>query len=279
MPNLYATLGAFKAEIGKTTTGDDAVLLRALERASREADAIAGSQGIVKRHFYSELATRTFDGDGTARIAIDDLVSVDTSLKVDQDGDGTYETTLAATTDYWLMPDNPVANTPYTHVELNPYSSVLTRFLCARKLVQIIGRFGYSNETEASGTLGAAIANGTDTAVTMTAGHGLTGGETIVIQTEHLYVSAVATDALTVVRGVNGTTAAAHNNGTAVTRRRFPRLVEEAVIVRAADIWRGTQTGYGQVATDEIGGFQPNPAYAQFKGLLALVSRHPVVVY
>lgn len=273
MPNLYATLAAFKAEIGKTNTTNDTVLLRLLERASRECDSIA------ERQFYSELDTRVFDGDGSNRIAIDDLISVDTSLKVDEDGDGTYETTLAVNTDYWLTPDNPVANTPYTHVELNPESAILTLWPAGRKRVQIIGMFGYSNETEVSGTLGAQIADAATTAVTMTAGHGLTGGETIVIQSEHLYVSAVATDALTVVRGVNGTTAASHANGTAVTRRRFPRLVEEACIVRAADIWRGIQTGYGQVSADEIGGFQSNTAYAQFRGLLATLSRYPVVVY
>lgn len=273
MPNLYAPLGVLKAEVGITGTAQDAVLLRLLERASRECDSAA------QRQFYSELDTHVFDGEGTNRIAIDDVISIDTSLKVDEDGDGTYELTLAASTDYWLTPDNPMANTPYTHVELNPESAVLTLWPKGRKRVQIIGMFGYSNETEASGTLGAQIADAATTAVTMTAGHGLTGGETIVIQSEHLYVLAVATNALTVVRGVNGTTAASHVNGTAVTRRRFPRLAEEACIVRAADIWRGTQTGYGQVASAELGGFQSNTAYAQFRGLLADLSRYPVVVY
>ena len=276
MPNLYVSLGTLKAEIGKSGTSDDAVLLRMLERASREIDSSPYLDD-HRPHFFSEIDTRLFDGDGTELVVIDDLLTA-SSIKADADGDGTYELTLAVDTDYWLRPDNPRQYEPYTHLELNPASGVLTRFPVGRRRIQIIGTFGFSAETEPSGTLGAAVSDTSGTSVTMTAGHGLTGGETIIIGTEQMFVSVVATNALTVVRGVNGSTATTHLNGAAAARRRYHRLVEQACVIRATDIWRGTQTGYGQVATGELGGYQSNTSYAQFVGLLREVSRMPVVV-
>lgn len=267
MPNLYASLGDLKAELQKTGTADDAVLLRSLERASREID------GRCARRFYHESATAYFNGNGREILRLvgaqrepfrGDLISV-TSVKVDGNRDSTFEYTLVANTDYWLA--EPGSGGAGTALEINPYNPQVSPWPKAQRCIEIVGVFGYSNEAEASGTLGAEISSASATSVTMTAGHGLTGGETIIVGTEQMYVSAVSTNTLTVVRGVNGSTAATHSNGAAVTRRRYPRLIEQATVIRAADIWRGTQTGYGQVATSELGGFASNVAFAQFMGL------------
>ena len=269
MANLYASLGMVKAEIGKSNTGDDTVLLRLLDRVSREIDKYAG------RHFYAENATRYFDGNNKPRLLISDLLAV-TTLKVDANNDDTYELTLAASTDYWLYPDNPTQNTPYYRIDLNPLSTQLGAWPRGRRKIQIVGIFGYSQETEPSGTLVEAL-DASETAIDMTAGHGLTGGETIYVGTEQMYVSAVATNTLTVVRGVNGTTAATASDGAAVTRRRFDRNVEEACVVRVADLWRGAQTGYGATVADgELGGFASSTSWAIFRGLVRQVSL-PVV--
>ncbi len=267
--NLYATLGALKAETGKTASGDDAVLLRALERASREID------DACRRRFYALTATRYYAGPRPCsanawgeHLWIDDLAAV-TSVAVDDDGDGTYELTLSADTDYWVHPPNRLTHEPIQRLDVVSVGSPqIGQWPDRERAVKVVGTWGYSAETEASGTLGATITDATGTSVTMSSGHGLTGGETIVVDSEHLYVLTVATNALTVVRGVNGTTAAAHSSGAAVTRRRFPRPIEQAAVIRAADIWRGVQTGYGQVAAGELGGFASNPSYAQFRGLL-----------
>jgi hypothetical protein len=270
MPNLYASLGTVKAEIGKAATTDDTVLLRLTERVSREIDKAAG------RHFYAEIATRYFDGNGRRKLPISDLLSV-TSLKADSNSDDTYDLTLAVNTDYWLYPDNLTQYTPYYRVDLNPLSNQLGGWPRGRRKVQIVGTWGYSQETETSGTLGAAITDVAATSVTMTASHGLTGGETIYVGTEQIHVSAVATNTLTVIRGINGTTAATASNGAAVTRRRFDRAAEEACVVRVADLWRGVQTGYGaSIANAEMGGFVSNTAFAIFRGLIRDVQR-PVV--
>lgn len=260
--NSYASLGALKAELGKTNTDDDAVLLRLLVDASREAD-----RRVPGRVFYATTATRYYAGGGRRRLVIhDDLVSV-TTLKVDANFDDTYELTLVASTDYFLAPYNRLSDEPATAIDLNPNSTQLGVWPVGPRAVEIVGVFGYSAETEASGTLGAAITDAAATSVTMTASHGLTGGETIYIGSEQLYVSSVSTNTLTVVRGVNGTTAATHSNSAAVTRRRYHRNAERAVIVRAADMWRGVQAGYSQVGDGTIG-YSGNVPYAQFTGLL-----------
>jgi hypothetical protein len=268
--NVYSTLAAFKAEINRSATDDDAMLLRQLERASREVDREC------QRHFYSETATRYFDGNGRPQAWIDDLVSV-TTVKADTSGAGSYSVTLAANIDYWTWPNNPRANEPVTRLDLNPISSQLTEWPKGRRRIQVVGVFGYSAESELVGTLGAAIVSTSATSITMTAGHGLSAGETIIVGTEQMYISAVATNTLTVVRGVNGTTAATALISASVSRRVYCAQASSAATIRAADLWRGTQTGFSTVAAPEFGGFTSQTAYAAFKGLCMQVARRPMV--
>lgn len=272
--NAYANLGMLKAEIGGNIgdTDDDA-LLRILARTSRGIDEACG------RHFYSLSATRYYDGGGARCLWLpDDLISI-TTLRADDNRDGTHELTLVADTDYWLWPDNPQPNSPYLRLDLVDYGSPqLYRWPLGRRSVQIVGKFGYSEETEACGTLGAEIASTSATAVTMTAGHGLTGGETILVGSEQMYVSAVEVNTLTVVRGVNGTTAATHSNGATVTRRRYHRNIEQACVLEAARTWRESQTGYsGQAVPNQFGGFSTSSSYPKIRDLLAPL-RHPAVM-
>ena len=134
MPNLYASLGMLKSALNKTTTTDDTELLRELDRVSREIDNFTG------RQFYAETATRYFGGRGRVSLRVDDLISV-SSLTVDDNGDDTYEITLAVTTDYFLEPDNPIQNTPYSHIRLNPNSSLLGAWPRGPRAVKVTGVF------------------------------------------------------------------------------------------------------------------------------------------
>lgn len=255
MPNCYISLGRFKRMLGNipsTATGGDAAMLDSVEEASRWADEFC------HRHFYSIAGTRYYRGsplgDRRRLWLPDDLISV-TSLKVDEDGDETYEMTLAVNTDYWLWPYNRLSNEPAYAIDLDPEGTQLYSWPTSRpRPIQLVGLFGYSDETEVSGTTAEEL-DAAETGVDMTTGHGLTGGETIRIGTEDMDVSSVATNTLTVVRGVNGTTAATHATSSAVTRRRFPRLIELAVGMEASRSYRELQTGYsGQMAGGDFGG-------------------------
>lgn len=234
--NILARLPDVKADVaGLTGTTLDETYLRAMEAASREIEGRCG------RRFYSQVATHYYDGNGKSSLLLptfDDLISV-TTLKVDDDGDGTYELTLAADTDYWLWPDN---STPKRRIDINPESTQLAVFPRGRRRVQLVGKFGYSDEAIATALTGT-VATTTGTTLTASADASVTvyPGDTIYVEDEQMYVSAVSTTSITVERGVNGTTAATHSAKT-ISVRRYPRPIEEAVKLRVvAGRWDNNQ--------------------------------------
>lgn len=265
--NLYAQLAAVKSDMKVSGSSGDTALLRLLGSISRAVDDVS------HRRFYSEVATKYLDGNGRKQLWLgenNDLISV-TSLQVDKDGDGVYETTLAANTDYWLWPDN---ETPKLRIDLNPQGTLLSLFPIGRKRVKIAGLFGYSNDTELVTTVNdeGGGADATETAITLATGGGalLSVGETIVVESEQMYISAIVTDTLTVVRAINGTTGAAHTNGTNVSRRRYPEPVEQAVSMQAVRFLRENQTGNsGEDGASAIGGFSFRAMYPAIRDLLA----------
>lgn len=108
----YATLAELKAMLGITDAQDDSRLQEALDAAEEIVD------GWCHRSFGQVASqARTFTATTSTRLDTDDLVSV-TSVKVDRDGDGTYEETVAASA-YALRPANAAASgRPYTQLVL-----------------------------------------------------------------------------------------------------------------------------------------------------------------
>ena len=62
-------------------------------------------------------------------------------------------------------------------------------------------------------------------------------GQTIIIGAEQLLVTNIAENNLSVSRGLNGTTPAAHGDGSVVYILRWPASVERAALIQAARIW------------------------------------------
>ena len=100
--NGYASLSDVKAALRITDTVDDSLLEISIEAASREID------GWCERVFYSSSATRVFRPDDLFSTQVDDLQSV-TTLKTDSNGDGAFDTTWTADSDYQLNPLNGIA--------------------------------------------------------------------------------------------------------------------------------------------------------------------------
>jgi len=99
--NLYVTRDDLKAllKYENETYADEAIDL-AVAAASRAIDGYKGTR------FYAATETRYFTAvPGSYSLAIDDLVSA-TSVTVDTDGDGVYETTWVEGTDFELDPPN-----------------------------------------------------------------------------------------------------------------------------------------------------------------------------
>jgi hypothetical protein len=112
----YATLPEFKAWVTLTDTVDDVVLSECLVAASRWIDEYTDT------HFWQDgtvgvPVARTYVScdPGCRCIDLDDLVSIST-LKTDDAGDGTFETTWSAS-DFQLQPVNRPTGHPFNRVE------------------------------------------------------------------------------------------------------------------------------------------------------------------
>lgn len=103
--NGYATLDELKAALRINDYIDDSSLERAVEGASRRID------GVCDRRFYldSSASARVYRPTTHWRLDMDDVGTTSGFvLKTDEDGDGTYETTWAAS-EYELGPLNSLA--------------------------------------------------------------------------------------------------------------------------------------------------------------------------
>jgi hypothetical protein len=127
----YCTLHDVKDALNITDETRDDGIQRLILAASAELD------NYCDRSFASTSATKYYDGVSDD-LLIDDLISV-TSIKADPGGDGTYETTFAAT-DYILY---PYQGPPYWKVRLSENSAQSDLNKGVRKGIQIVGSWGY----------------------------------------------------------------------------------------------------------------------------------------
>lgn len=95
--NGYATLAEVKAVLRLTDSTDDALLEDTIEGASRRIDGYCG------RFFYQTSAVLNLYPYNEYLLTFPDAASI-TYIKTDDNGDGVYETTWTANTDYQLEP-------------------------------------------------------------------------------------------------------------------------------------------------------------------------------
>ncbi len=280
----YAPLGMLQAEIRTNPNRQpggsaDASMLRFLERATQDIDQRTG------RRFNAWSTTRYYSGYGHTRDARDlyigEFASI-TGVTVDEDDDGTYELTLVADTDYRAVRVDDDTAKPIVRLELMTRGTQLAAWPAGQRAIKIVGLWGWSNESEAivaeDGTaITGTLASTSDISLVLSAnGHGITPGDTLLLADEQVYVTAKIDDlTVRVTRGQNGTTAATPS-AVAVSRRRYPRDIEAACVMRAADLARGAQSGWATTVGDE-GGFQSRTSFAQYMGLLAPYTRMLVV--
>jgi hypothetical protein len=224
-------------------SGDDTEMFQLLLACSDWVDRYCN------RHFYSRTQSLKFDGPGgdrplglsQERLLIPDLVAL-TSLKADENQDGTFEVTWAST-DYWLEPYNAEPTQPWGE----PYTAIRARskgtkqkFLEGEQIYEVTGRWGYREHKEDSGSdvNEGATFSATDTTLTVTLGTDFAIGQTIMVDNEQLLVTNISGNNLTVVRGLNGTTAASHANGGDIFILRWPAAVERACLMQAARIYK-----------------------------------------
>ena len=227
MFGAYASIADVKGVLGITATTDDTVIRKIVEAASRSIDQH------FNRTFVTQSATKYFDG--AVKLWLPDLLSI-TTLKTDEDGDATFENTLA-TTDYikyGVGLENSLNTFPYTRLEISENSNYSSFASGVKKGVEIAGIWGYGDGISATPYI-------SDTTITedLTAGEGaidvtavtnLSPGQLILIGSEQYYIYSIATLTLTVEAGVNGTTEATHSSGATIYIYQYPSDIRQACI-------------------------------------------------
>ncbi|MCB0251816.1 MAG: phage head-tail connector protein [Anaerolineae bacterium] len=234
----YATLADLKAELGETTTANDARLSRYIAQAS------ADFEGATGRVFYPVTATKQWDVPRDACqlfLQYEDLLTLTTL----SDDTGTI-----ASDYYWLY---PLRHNPKHTVKLNTYD--LGRSFqyneTPHNVIVTTGTWGYCDNYADTGlTLAANVSTTTATKITASSA-GLEVGMMLLIGTEAMHVSAVSGNVATVQRGALGTTAATHTAADAVYRYTPPADVTMAVLAMAAHT-NNTRTSSG-IKTESIG--------------------------
>ena len=134
----YATLAQFKAAVGITDNTDDTALQNVLDATDTLIDLYCDR----KTGFGTATETRYYTAEDYEYVLTDDLVSI-TTLKTDDDANGTYETTWVSGTDYVLAPRNAALDGfPYTEVDTSvswPRNFPKDVYLG----VEILGVFGF----------------------------------------------------------------------------------------------------------------------------------------
>lgn len=141
----YITPEELKAarDISSYSSADGQIPL-AITAASRAIDNACG------RRFYLDAdadQVRYYTPDRPDRLMIDDIVTV-TSLETDNNGDGTFEYTWTAGSDFVTEPVNAAA-------DAKPYTQLVKRengtywFPCYAQSVKVTGRFGWPSVPDA----------------------------------------------------------------------------------------------------------------------------------
>lgn len=250
--NCYATVDEFRAVV--TTSKADSYVLWLLEGASRE---IEGAD-MAGRRFWTEVASRYYDGplrDASVSATIlgfpiDDCLAV-TEMVEDVEGDWTYSQAWTQGTDFVLMPNVGWPKTWLQWLEGSELSIVpgTRRY----KLTGTWGAGDCEGRSWAAVAATGTVATTSGTTLTLSVASAVKAGQTILVESEQMFVTAVSGTSATVERGVNGTTAAAHT-AKAISVAVYPIEVGKAAVWLSA--WAHNSLLHAGVASEGIGQYR-----------------------
>ena len=239
-------------------TSDAGSIRRILEASSRRIDLFCeggtfgpltetryydiGSGSLVQSPQYAVLAGVN---DISTSVSLANVIPLDgwlvstTTVTAYDDTDRAGSTVLTEgyANDFFLMPYN---STPKTILKLNEDSS--NTLDAGQQTLSILGEWGYTSDT-LSVTTADAIGSTTTTSVSVTSATDLGPAQTILVDSEQLYITAISGNTLTVERGVNGTTGATHSGGAGLTRYDYGELVVQACLDIAKLTFRNRDLG------------------------------------
>lgn len=253
MPHCYASVAEandYMLSNGASvfSTENAAIVARklaALESISRLIDEKM-ERSAFGSGFGPRIGTNKYDGSGGCELRLrDDLLSV-TSITIRPSTASATTSTPTVDTDYYLLDGNDgYGPAPYRKILLHGQGTI-TRFGSGRRVTDVAGTWGNSNVTiPLTPTVGEAV-DTSETDIDVSALTGLSPGITLLLDTEHCYVRVTtdaATDYVTVVRGANGSTAAAHNSGIAMARYTYPAAVTDLCLRLYLRRWKARDAG------------------------------------
>lgn len=243
--NAYATYADFQAYMPNSTNLVQAAAESALDAVTEQFYTEVGLR------FYPMIESRYFDTpDEDNELWIgNDLLEI-LSLT---NGD----TTAITSTEYKLWPYNYY---PKSCIQLLPLGTTFfnqnaTSWNMAAITVNAIWGYhrNYGRAWAAGTTLGAAQSSTTSTSWTVTASTAFAVGNIARVDNELILITATGTGTLTATRGWNGSTAATHDNGSAVTIWQYPADIKRAALIQAARLYRRPEAVYGTVGGGEMG--------------------------
>jgi len=256
--NEYATYDELRQYLKQDSSHSDVVLVKRIaEKASRQLDRWCGG-----RWFYPRKMTRYFDHpDDTSWLLLDeDLLEVTTSGFTTENG-----STVVAAADFFLMCGDSYNVMPYDRIVLDRDGDQTNlEYTGTRQRANAVtGIWGYhddwanawrnSTDTVENDPLTAAGTSITVNDADAADGYGnaprFQEFQLLKIEDEYVYITAVnATDnTLTVVRGVNGTTAAAHVKDTVIYIYRAMPDIVQAMLELAKYLYLHKDTSDGDV--------------------------------
>lgn len=273
MVDAYAREKELRKDGGQRSAGTPEVDLRNILAASEEVREATyrGFEAVVGT-WYIDVPRACEANAWGERLYLPWDVAEITTLKPRSGSGLTFGSAMVEGTDYLVTREGGDELAPMVWLD-----RIGSTWAEGRQGLQLVGVRGYSYEVESTGltVLNATeiTSGGTDLQVASTEEISL--GEVLKLESEQVRVTALPSNQnITIERGVNGTTAAAHANGTAVYRRRYPRLIEKAVALRAADLKTGVRTNFGGAQGEE--GLTTGSAFAQFMGIVEKFKRWAV---
>jgi hypothetical protein len=194
MPNWYTTRESVKRAVRINGSENNEAVDRLIEAASRDVD------NLTHRWFIPKTQTRTFRwsgvyGKGDVLWLDADLISVTTLQTKAQDS----SPTTISSSDYFLEPDNFAP--PYNRIEIDISSNAsFEAGDTSQRSISVNGSWGFSNDTVSVGTVTSGLAaDATATSMVCSNGslsNGVNVGDTLLIESEQLFVSEKASAAL-----------------------------------------------------------------------------------
>ncbi len=247
VPHWYASLDAVKRQLRITDADDDDVLKATISNVSRQIDQFC------ERHFFPIVAVKYFETDDSDELCLphEDILSV-TTLEVDHNDDGTYEESWDAST-YFLGPRNNATDyppRPYWEICI-PLRNTNYFPVAGDYPIKVTALWGYYNQVEAKTTVHTAVNSSATTVALHNATTLLEVGQMLLIDSEQIFITAIAGNNCTVTRACNGTTGASHAENAVASIYLYP-VISEAAIHQAVLSYRQTNNPYGTVGVGEV---------------------------